>query len=184
MSPNSFSYSYNDYIFSPSIQNFRPILQLGFHSNHFNFQPNCICRFLRRAFREGRLSPTMAAGISKTPYFSGILTVVFALCVLPAVTVDDLVLRLPSEGHKLCGGAAAEASCPVKCFRTDPVCGVDGVTYWCGCSEAACAGAQVAKLGFCELGNGGSVPLSGQALLLVHIVWLIVLGFSVLFGLF
>nr|KYP69339.1 hypothetical protein KK1_008529 [Cajanus cajan] len=92
-------------------------------------------------------------------------------------------MRLPSEGQNVCGGAAA-GSCPVKCFRTDPVCGVDGVTYWCGCSEAACAGAQVAKLGFCEVGNGGSVPLSGQALLLVHIVWLIVLGFSVFFGLF
>ncbi|KAL5717541.1 hypothetical protein ACHQM5_010527 [Ranunculus cassubicifolius] len=71
-------------------------------------------------------------------------------------------------------------SCPVNCFRTDPVCGVDGVTYWCGCADAHCSGTPVAKLGFCDVGNE---PVSGQALLLVHIVWLIVLGFSVLFGL-
>ncbi|QCE15442.1 uncharacterized protein LOC114164558 [Vigna unguiculata] len=130
-------------------------------------------------------------GIFKTFHFSAVFIAVFALCVLPPATADDghsTVLRLPSqvagdEGQKVCGGVAP-SSCPVKCFRTDPVCGVDGVTYWCGCSEAACAGAQVAKMGFCEVGNGGSVPLSGQALLLVHIVWLIVLGFSVFFGLF
>ncbi|BAT78950.1 uncharacterized protein LOC124849007 [Vigna umbellata] len=131
------------------------------------------------------------AEIFKILYFSAVFIAVF-LCVLPPVTANDVVstvLRMPSQvagdqGQKICGGITP-SSCPVKCFRTDPVCGVDGVTYWCGCSEAACAGAQVAKMGFCEVGNGGSVvPLSGQALLLVHIVWLIVLGFSVLFGLF
>ncbi|OIW02513.1 hypothetical protein TanjilG_12827 [Lupinus angustifolius] len=102
------------------------------------------------------------------------------------------VLRLPSqtaasvagEGpYRLCAGTKT-SSCPAKCFRTDPVCGVNGVTYWCGCAEAACDGVEVAKLSFCEVGNGGSASLPGQALLLVHIVWLIVLGFSVLFGLF
>ncbi|KAG5050271.1 hypothetical protein JHK85_011374 [Glycine max] len=127
------------------------------------------------------------AGITKTSHFSVVLIAVVALCVFPAATSDNVasaVLGLPShvagEGKNLCSGAAP-SSCPVKCFRTDPVCSVDGVTYWCGCSEAACASAQIAKLGFCEVGNGGSVPLSGQALLLVHIVWLIVLGFSVFF---
>ncbi|GLT79864.1 hypothetical protein SLA2020_513350 [Shorea laevis] len=43
---------------------------------------------------------------------------------------------------------------------------------------------RVAKLGFCEVGSNGSASLPGQALLLVHIVWLILLGFSVLCGLF
>ncbi|WVZ19694.1 hypothetical protein V8G54_007016 [Vigna mungo] len=113
----------------------------------------------------------MAAQIFKTFYFVVFITV-FALSVLPPVTANDVA---GDQGQKICGGVAP-SSCPVKCFRTDPVCGVDGVTYWCGCSEAACAGVQVAKMGFCEVGNGGSVPLSGQALLLVHIVWLIVLG--------
>lgn len=74
-------------------------------------------------------------------------------------------------------------SCPVKCFRTDPVCGVDGVTYWCCCRDALCAGTHVANLGFCEVGNGANGPLPGQALLLVQIVWLVLLGFIVLFGL-
>ncbi|KAL4379369.1 hypothetical protein GQ457_02G001650 [Hibiscus cannabinus] len=100
-------------------------------------------------------------------------------------------IRLPSDGFTLTGeneGVCARftkpASCPVKCFRTEPVCGVDGVTYWCGCADAYCAGTRVAKLGFCEVGSGGSASLPGQALLLVHIVWLILLGFSVLCGLF
>ncbi|KQK10255.1 uncharacterized protein LOC100825392 [Brachypodium distachyon] len=71
--------------------------------------------------------------------------------------------------------------CPVRCFRPDPVCGADGVTYWCGCPEAVCAGARVARRGYCEVG-AGSAPVSGQALLLVHIVWLFVLGAAVLLG--
>ncbi|CAJ1974503.1 unnamed protein product [Sphenostylis stenocarpa] len=130
-------------------------------------------------------------GISKISCICAVFIAVFVLCVFPPATAEEVVstvLRLQSqvsgnEGQKVCGRVAL-SSCPVKCFRTDPVCGVDGVTYWCGCSEAACAGAEVAKMGFCEVGNGGSIPLSGQALLLVHIVWLIVLGFSVFFGLF
>ncbi|XP_030440373.1 uncharacterized protein LOC115662366 [Syzygium oleosum] len=105
----------------------------------------------------------------------------------PPPRISGSAIRLPTEegdGGGLCSGAARPGSCPVKCFRADPVCGVDGVTYWCGCADAACSGVGVAKLGYCEVGSGGSGPLSGQALLLVHIVWLIVLGFSVLFGLF
>ncbi|WRX10558.1 hypothetical protein QQP08_003045 [Theobroma cacao] len=100
-------------------------------------------------------------------------------------------IRLPSDGftsaHEnegVCTRFTKPASCPVNCFRTEPVCGVDGVTYWCGCADALCAGTRVAKLGFCDVGNGGSASFPGQALLLVHIVWLILLGFSVLCGLF
>nr|POF09405.1 hypothetical protein CFP56_42436 [Quercus suber] len=50
------------------------------------------------------------------------------------------------------------------------------MTYWCGYADAFCAGVKVAKLGFCEVGNGGPSPPSDQALLLIHIVWLIVLS--------
>jgi hypothetical protein len=78
-------------------------------------------------------------------------------------------------------GGGDAPPCPVRCFRPDPVCGADGVTYWCGCPEAACAGARVAKRGYCEVG-AGAAPLSGQALQLVHIVWLFVLGAAVLLG--
>lgn len=80
------------------------------------------------------------------------------------------------------GGEGVPVKCPVSCFRTDPVCGVDGVTYWCGCADAVCSGARVAKLGFCEVGDGVNGTISGQALLLVHIVWLILLAFFVVFG--
>ncbi|KAL6320441.1 hypothetical protein AAG906_007138 [Vitis piasezkii] len=113
-----------------------------------------------------------------------VIFIVFAICFPPTVTSS--VIRLPSDAVDgesdggLCVGSEVAASCPVKCFRPDPVCGVDGVTYWCGCTEARCAGTAVAHFGICEVGNGSA----GQALLLVHIVWLMVLGFSVLFGLF
>ncbi|KAL9659798.1 hypothetical protein QQ045_024607 [Rhodiola kirilowii] len=87
---------------------------------------------------------------------------------------------LSTDVADLCGGhQTTSSSCQIRCFRADPVCGANGVTYWCGCPEAACEGVRVVKRGYCEVGNGGS---SGQALLLVHIVWLIVLGISVLFG--
>ncbi|CAK9144548.1 unnamed protein product [Ilex paraguariensis] len=108
-----------------------------------------------------------------------LLTLIITLNFPPAVRSDENLIRLPSDDGELCPGTVDPGSCPVKCFRTDPVCGVDGVTYWCGCADAICAGTRVAKLGYCEIGNGGG----GQALLLVHIVWLILLGFIVLFGL-
>ncbi|KAF3971449.1 hypothetical protein CMV_004952 [Castanea mollissima] len=125
------------------------------------------------------------------PQFSLLFFIIVVVVVISIPTVrsefDSSTIRLHSEdAADLCGsgggggGGPVPASCPVNCFRTDPVCGVDGVTYWCGCADALCAGVKVAKLGFCEVGNGGP----GQALLLVHIVWLIVLAFSVLFGLF
>ncbi|CAA6673703.1 unnamed protein product [Spirodela intermedia] len=93
-------------------------------------------------------------------------------------------IRLPSDGGAVCPSLPEPAACPVACFRPDPVCGTDGVTYWCGCADAACAGAPVAKLGFCEVGSSGAGVLPGQALLLVHLLWLIALAFSVVLGLF
>ncbi|KAL5542519.1 hypothetical protein UlMin_010229 [Ulmus minor] len=81
---------------------------------------------------------------------------------------DSSALRLPSDRNTdLCGVSLERPnSCP------------------CGCADVRCAGVKVAKLRFCEVGNGGSAPLSAQALLLVHMVWLIILGFSVLFDFF
>uniref|UniRef100_A0A1J3JF64 Uncharacterized protein n=2 Tax=Noccaea caerulescens TaxID=107243 RepID=A0A1J3JF64_NOCCA len=100
-------------------------------------------------------------------------------------------IRLPSEkiingGNRgeFCEGTVKPASCPVKCFRADPVCGEDSVTYWCGCADAFCHGVRVAKPGACDVGNGVGLSVPGQALLLIHIVWLMVLGFSILLGLF
>ncbi|KAE9464631.1 hypothetical protein C3L33_03428, partial [Rhododendron williamsianum] len=102
----------------------------------------------------------------KNVWFSvSLLVLVFVLCVRSHPD-DSSVIRLPGGdeasvgGGDLCGGNEAPASCPVNCFRTDPVCGANGVTYWCGCADARCAGTRVAKLGFCEVGNGGSGSLS------------------------
>ncbi|KAL3838003.1 hypothetical protein ACJIZ3_022594 [Penstemon smallii] len=122
---------------------------------------------------------------------SFIVAFVFAAAVLllsPTARSETSILKLPSDQpleNDLCPllNHGDPDACPVKCFRPDPVCGSDGVTYWCGCADAHCAGARVKKFGFCEVGNGGSGP-AGQALLLVHIVWLILLGLFVLFGLF
>ncbi|WOL10630.1 hypothetical protein Cni_G19389 [Canna indica] len=104
------------------------------------------------------------------------LTLLFLL--LPAARSDG------TDAADLCDARSdgGSASCPVNCFRPDPVCGANGVTYWCGCPEAACAGVRVSKMGPCQVGNGGSGLVSGQAFLLLHIVWLIVLGFAVLCG--
>ncbi|KAJ0052537.1 hypothetical protein Pint_00708 [Pistacia integerrima] len=96
----------------------------------------------------------------------------------------QFVLSKHDDGDGVCAGFNKPGLCPINCFRADPVCGVDGVTYWCGCPEALCAGVKVAKLGFCEVGSGGSTPLPGQALLLVHIVWLFLLAFSLFLGIF
>ncbi|KAH7387838.1 hypothetical protein KP509_16G044500 [Ceratopteris richardii] len=72
--------------------------------------------------------------------------------------------------------------CPVTCFRPDPVCGEDGVTYWCGCKEAKCAGVAVSHVGFCKIRSSATTEKGSQALLLLHALWLALLGFSCLLG--
>ncbi|KAE8077586.1 hypothetical protein FH972_016138 [Carpinus fangiana] len=114
------------------------------------------------------------------------VAIIFTVSTIPTVRSDYIASVVGSleKNYDDCI-QTKPASCPVNCFRPNPVCGIDGVTYWCGCPDAACAGTRVAKMGYCEVGNGSGEPgpVSGQALLLVQIVWLIVLGFSVLFGL-
>ncbi|CAN8308800.1 unnamed protein product [Cochlearia groenlandica] len=117
------------------------------------------------------------------------LTVISFLCLIltnlsfvssnSSTNIKEGEIRLPSEKIN------KPVSCPVKCFRADPVCGEDGVTYWCGCTDAMCNGVGVLKTGACDvIGNGVGLSFQGQALLLIHIVWLMALGFSILFGLF
>ncbi|KAL6503962.1 hypothetical protein OROGR_025885 [Orobanche gracilis] len=120
---------------------------------------------------------------SRKPPVIFILAVLFTALSPSTVRSNPNFVKLPSDQveNGICANSNSDV-CPVMCFRPDPVCGVDGVTYWCGCAEAHCAGARVEKLGFCEVDNGGSGP-AGQALLLVHIIWLILLGVFVLFGL-
>ncbi|CAN1160113.1 hypothetical protein LINPERPRIM_LOCUS21890 [Linum perenne] len=40
-------------------------------------------------------------------------------------------------------------SCPVSCLISDPVCGEDGYTYYCGCLDAMCSGTKVKRYGEC-----------------------------------
>ncbi|KAK9202088.1 hypothetical protein WN944_017297 [Citrus x changshan-huyou] len=101
-----------------------------------------------------------------------------------ALNIGLQLVQSTQESDGVCARFNKPELCPINCFRPDPVCGVDGVTYWCGCPDALCAGVKVAKLGFCEVGSGGSAPLPGQALLLVHIVWLFLLALSLLLGVF
>lgn len=42
-----------------------------------------------------------------------------------------------------------QPSCEIYCFRYDPVCGTDGVTYGCGVADAHCHGVEVAYEGEC-----------------------------------
>ncbi|KAF3625984.1 putative calcium-dependent protein kinase 17-like [Capsicum annuum] len=129
--------------------------------------------------------------IEISPFHLLLFSLLYFVISFPMTVRGDDVnpLRLPSEhdNQEICPLmpplVGDHRSCPVKCFRPDPVCGIDGKTYWCGCADARCAGIRVTKLGFCEVGNGGSAPVSGQVLLLLHIVWLILLGIFGLFGL-
>ena len=75
--------------------------------------------------------------------------------------------------------------CPPSCFRPNPVCGTDGVTYWCGLPDAECAGVEVDHLGFCDFGSKGTGSrgvLAVQSLLLVHMIWLMLAACLVLLG--
>ncbi|KAK4584148.1 hypothetical protein RGQ29_022043 [Quercus rubra] len=128
------------------------------------------------------------------PTFS-LLLIIIVVISIPTIQFEygSSTIQLPFEyadaTANLCannknGLVPRPAFYPVKCFRANPVCNIDGMTYWCGYADALCTNVKVARLGFCEVGNGGPGPLSGQALLLIHIVWLIVLGFFMLFRLF
>ncbi|MCO5591964.1 hypothetical protein L7F22_045957 [Adiantum nelumboides] len=76
-------------------------------------------------------------------------------------------------------------ACPPSCFRPNPVCGTDGVTYWCGSVDAECAGVEVDYEGFCDFdskGTGIKGVLAIQSLLLVHMVWLMLAAFLLFLG--
>nr|PNR43961.1 hypothetical protein PHYPA_016344 [Physcomitrium patens] len=75
-------------------------------------------------------------------------------------------------------------SCPVKCVRTDPVCGVDKVTYWCGAADAKCAGVEVAHDGSCNLWELGTATSSTTALYALHSLQLNRMFCLVIAGLF
>ena len=51
----------------------------------------------------------------------------------------------------LLGASSASAKdCNIRCFRYDPVCGVNGQTYGCGLPESDCYGVKIAYAGACK----------------------------------
>ncbi|KAK8944637.1 hypothetical protein KSP39_PZI008269 [Platanthera zijinensis] len=92
-----------------------------------------------------------------SPAQPAVLVLLLAVLLLPAAHSKGL--NSASGGGDLCPAAQFGSEvCPINCFRPDPVCGSDGVTYSCGCPDAACAGVRVVKIGACDAGHGGSVP--------------------------
>ncbi|GJP54217.1 hypothetical protein CLOM_g13315 [Closterium sp. NIES-68] len=75
--------------------------------------------------------------------------------------------------------------CSSTCLRPNPVCGENGVTFWCGVQEAQCAGAEVAYVGACapESGVPGLSPRTWEGLVLAHQLWILVAAATVLAGL-
>ncbi|CAI5505139.1 unnamed protein product [Closterium sp. Naga37s-1] len=80
---------------------------------------------------------------------------------------------------------ASPVKCSSTCLRPNPVCAVNGVTYWCGAQEAHCAGAEVAYEGTCapESGTPGLSPRTWEGLVLAHQLWILVAAATVLAGL-
>ncbi|CAL1398822.1 unnamed protein product [Linum trigynum] len=79
--------------------------------------------------------------------------VLLLLIIFSLFTATTAATSRPRPRPNLCAGVALKAppsgGCHINCFRADPVCGANGVTYGCGCPEASCNGVRVIKLGPC-----------------------------------
>ncbi|WOH13989.1 hypothetical protein DCAR_0933504 [Daucus carota subsp. sativus] len=79
------------------------------------------------------------------------LITIMAITILPPDVQSARTSKI--NDSKLCPGSSPvtkpAAPCNIQCFRADPVCGANGVTYTCGCAEAHCNGVRVVKLGPC-----------------------------------
>lgn len=69
------------------------------------------------------------------------------LCMMMVLVLGIIFTMV--QAQNLCEGFDPPGACPINCFRPDPVCGANGVTYSCGCPDAACAGVPVVKLEAC-----------------------------------
>ncbi|KAJ0539004.1 putative Kazal domain superfamily protein [Helianthus annuus] len=73
------------------------------------------------------------------------------LLIIIIITVAVSAARTSAQSTSLCPSSSVNPEfCPINCFRPDPVCGADNVTYTCGCDDALCAGVRVVKLGPCD----------------------------------
>ncbi|CAM6013411.1 unnamed protein product [Sphagnum balticum] len=115
------------------------------------------------------------------------------VCAEGQVTYISACHALADHAIILSPGACDEsnrkpAACTVNCFRAAPVCGSDGLTYWCGAAEAQCAGVEVAHEGYCEIWKvsdevGSTGSHAAQSLQLVHMVLLLLAGLLIVGGL-
>ncbi|XP_020697820.1 uncharacterized protein LOC110110596 [Dendrobium catenatum] len=103
----------------------------------------------------------MSSAAFLSPVFFLLLTISFHLFAAQSEVLDstgygkDSLCPVPNDGNM---------ACPINCFRYEPVCGENGVTYGCGCLDAACAGVRVVKIGPCELSSGApSAAVSSEA---------------------
>ncbi|KAK8944638.1 hypothetical protein KSP39_PZI008268 [Platanthera zijinensis] len=95
--------------------------------------------------------------ISVSPAQPAVLVLLFlAVFLLPAAHSEGLNTASSGDGDLCPVSRHGGESCSVRCLRQDPVCGQDGVTYWCGCPDAACAGVRVVRIGACDARNGGT----------------------------
>ncbi|KAL0001860.1 hypothetical protein SO802_015641 [Lithocarpus litseifolius] len=124
------------------------------------------------------------------PTFSLLLIIIVVISISTVRSeYGSSTIRLPSEyaATDLYANSNNEpvprlASCPIKCFRANPICGVDGVTYWCGYADALYACVKDAKLGFYEV-SGLLVSLCSvlcdfRTILIVELIdlWYVVLA--------
>ncbi|KAG2325400.1 hypothetical protein Bca52824_008128 [Brassica carinata] len=87
-----------------------------------------------------------------------IALLLLVFCLIGLQAADDL----PDQtGGDICSGVPDPFGCPINCVQEDLVCGANGVTYSCGCDDAACNGVRVVKRGACDAGNAGSASVRG-----------------------
>ncbi|CAN1157011.1 hypothetical protein LINPERHAP2_LOCUS21287 [Linum perenne] len=63
--------------------------------------------------------------------------------------VAAVVVAAAAAQSDPCEGVSPPFVCPFDCTSPDPVCGANGVTYNCGCPEAACESVRVVRNGAC-----------------------------------
>ncbi len=81
-----------------------------------------------------------------------------ARCAEVEVAHEGTCREPPCRGNEDCGRGEicypptdqCQSACQIACVAPDPVCGDDGVTYFCGEPDAHCNGAEVAFEGPCE----------------------------------
>ncbi|EEF47112.1 conserved hypothetical protein [Ricinus communis] len=73
------------------------------------------------------------------------MVVVLGVC----LTMVESKVQVPNLCDLAKSASPGKDCSAIRCLRYDPVCGVNGVTYGCGCPEANFYAVRVGKLGAC-----------------------------------